>query len=64
MPTFIVGSALALGKLVPLLSDYALPQHSIYAVFSQRKHLPAKVCVFLDFITAHFGGEEPYWDVV
>jgi DNA-binding transcriptional LysR family regulator len=64
MPTFIVGSALASGKLVPLLSEYALPQHSIYAVFSQRKHLPAKVRVFLDFITARFGGEEPYWDVM
>lgn len=64
MPTFIVGSALASGKLVPLLSGYALPQHAIYAVFSERKHLPAKVRVFLDFITARFGEEEPYWDVV
>lgn len=62
MPTFIVGPDLASGKLVSLLEDYPLPLHAIYAVFPERKHLPAKVRVFLDFLIKHLGEEQPYWD--
>ena len=62
MPTFIVGPDLADGKLIPLLEGYSLPLHAIYAVFPERKHLPAKVRVFLDFVVKHLGEEQPYWD--
>ncbi len=64
MPTFIVGPDLASGSLRPLLEDYALPLHSVYAVFPERKHLPAKVRAFLDFVIQHLGGETPHWDVI
>lgn len=62
MPTFIVGPALASGKLIPLMPEYSLPLHSIYAVFSERKYLPAKVRVFLEFLKASYGEDRPYWD--
>lgn len=63
MPTFIVGENLASGLLIPLLEEYPLPMHSIYAIFPERKHLPAKVRAFLDFVTKHLGKETPYWDI-
>lgn len=62
MPTFIVSNALKAGKLVALMPAYKLPKHAIYAVFSERKHLPAKVRVFLDFLQERLGGEQPYWE--
>lgn len=64
MPTFIVGEDLAQGRLVELLPDYRLPEHAIYAVYPERKHVPAKVTAFVDFLLAQLGGERPYWDVM
>ncbi|WP_299493911.1 LysR family transcriptional regulator [uncultured Shewanella sp.] len=53
MPLFIVNEALKTGQLIPLLTDYSLPEHAIYAVYSTRQHLPHKVSVFIDFIEKH-----------
>ncbi|MCL1125099.1 LysR family transcriptional regulator [Shewanella surugensis] len=53
MPIFIVNDALKTGKLVPLLTEYSLPKHAIYAVFSARKHLPTKVSTFIDYLQPH-----------
>jgi DNA-binding transcriptional LysR family regulator len=63
MPTFIVGDDIAQGRLVEVLPAYKLPEHAIYAVYPQRKYLPAKVLAFVDFLLAQLGGERPYWDV-
>lgn len=63
MPTFIVGNDLAEKRLVPVLTDYPLPKHSIYAVFPERKHMPGKVRAFLDFLIDRLGGEQPFWDM-
>ncbi|MDF2152566.1 LysR family transcriptional regulator [Vibrio sp. CAU 1672] len=62
MPTFIVGKELASGQLVSLMNDYSLPQHAIYAVFPERKHMPLKVRAFIDFISEKLGSDTPYWD--
>ncbi|WP_346825487.1 LysR family transcriptional regulator [Serratia inhibens] len=64
MPTFIVGDDLAQGRLVEVLPDYRLPEHAIYVVYPERKHVPAKVMAFVDFLLAQLGGERPYWDVM
>ncbi|QUJ70116.1 LysR family transcriptional regulator (plasmid) [Photobacterium sp. GJ3] len=64
MPTFIVGPDLAAGKLVPVMTDYALPVHAIYAMFPERKHLPAKVRVLIDFLLLHLGTDHPAWDAL
>ncbi|MGR2681081.1 LysR family transcriptional regulator [Chromobacterium haemolyticum] len=62
MPTFIVGADLAAGRLLPLLERYPLPLHAVYAVFPERKHVPAKVSAFLEFIDRRLGGEPPPWE--
>ena len=53
-PTFIVGEAVRAGRLVPLLQDFQAPPLPIYAVFASRKHLSAKVRLFVDFLVERF----------
>lgn len=48
--TAFVADALSEGRLVEVLRDWALPQIGIYAIYSGRKHLPAKVRVFINFL--------------
>lgn len=62
MPTFIVAPYLANGQLERLLEDYSLPEHAIYAVYPERRHLPEKVKVFIQFIKQKLGGGSGYWD--
>jgi len=62
LPTFIVAKDIQAGRLQVLLNDYHLPNHAIYAVFPQRKHMPLKVRAFLDFIHERLGTDTPYWD--
>ena len=50
MPTFIVRKYLDSGQLIEVLDDYNLPQHNIYAVYPERRHVPEKVRVFLEFL--------------
>lgn len=45
------------GRLVPVLQDWALPAADVFAVIPERSNLSAKVSVFIDFLTAWFGGE-------
>ncbi|HTO47337.1 MAG TPA: LysR family transcriptional regulator [Burkholderiales bacterium] len=53
-PDFIVGDDLAAGRLVALLPDYAAARSPIYAVYPTRKHLSAKVRLFVDFLAERF----------
>ncbi|WP_417455442.1 LysR family transcriptional regulator [Kiloniella sp.] len=62
LPTFIAGADITAGRLVPLLPDYKLPSQIIYAVFPERRHLPAKVRVFIDYLVEKIGGDQPYWE--
>lgn len=62
MPTFIVGPDIRTKKLEQVLIDYPLPVHGIYAIFPERKHLPTKVRVFIDFLQEQIGTEVPIWD--
>lgn len=61
MPLFLVSSALEKGELVPILSDYALPVHAIYAVYPQRKHLPEKVRVFIEHLQNDISSHAQSW---
>jgi DNA-binding transcriptional LysR family regulator len=42
------------GRLEVLLDDYDLPPADLYAVYPPKRHLAAKVAVFVDFLTARF----------
>jgi len=48
------------GRLVAVLEDYAAPPNGIYAVFPQRKHLPLRVRLWIDFIKQAYG-DAAYW---
>lgn len=53
-PAFIVGPDLRAGRLVPLLQEFVPEPVPIYAVYPSRKHLSAKVRVFVDFLVGRF----------
>ena len=50
----------AAGRLQVVLQDFAAPPNGIYAVFPQRKHLPLRVRLWIDFIK-HSYGDPRYW---
>jgi len=52
--TWEVQSEVAAGQLVALLEDFAAPPNGIYVVFPQRKHLPLRVRLWLDFLKQRF----------
>jgi LysR family transcriptional regulator, regulator for bpeEF and oprC len=50
-PKYIVAAAIEEGKLQPVLTDYASKEGTTIAiVYPQKKYLPAKVRVFIDFM--------------
>jgi len=59
-PMFIVGPDVRAGRLVPLLQDYAAPSSAIYAVYPSRRHLSAKVRLFVEFLLQRFT-DSPDW---
>lgn len=59
-PAFIVGPDVRAGRLVPLLQDYVPAASPIYAVYPSRKHLSAKVRLFVDFLVAHFADAQDW----
>ncbi|HNT37967.1 MAG TPA: LysR family transcriptional regulator [Rubrivivax sp.] len=48
------------GRLVVVLDEFAAPPSGIYAIFAQRKHLPLRMRLWLDFIRQSFG-DPGYW---
>lgn len=59
-PDFIVGPELAQGRLVRVLESFEAPVSPIYAVYPSRRHLPAKVRAFVDFLAERFAGAKAW----
>lgn len=55
-----VESEIASGQLVAVLEDYAAPPNGIYAVFPQRKHMPLRVRLWVDFLKLHYS-QSGFW---
>jgi len=55
-----VGEDLKVGRLRSVLDDYVAPDNAIHAVFPQRKHLPLRVRMFVDFLKNTYGNPA-YW---
>ncbi|MCK7491101.1 MAG: LysR substrate-binding domain-containing protein [Comamonadaceae bacterium] len=53
--TWEVEHDIAAGRLVAVLDDFAAPPNGIYAVFPQRKHLPLRVRLWIDFLKHSYG---------
>jgi len=62
LPTFVASTDIKAGRLIPLFTEYEMPEQSIYAVFLERQFMPAKVRAFLDYAIDYLGGDEPYWE--
>nr|WP_315496405.1 LysR family transcriptional regulator [uncultured Rhodoferax sp.] len=60
--TWEVEAEIAAGQLVAVLEDYAAPPNGIYAVFPQRKHLPLRVRLWIDFIKERYGAPG-FWQI-
>jgi len=58
--TWEVEAEIEAGLLVAVLDDYAAPPNGIHAVFPQRKHLPLRVRLWLDFLKAQYARPE-FW---
>jgi len=61
-PAFVVAAEVRARRLVPLLQAFAPPPLPIYAVYPSRKHLSAKVRLFVDFLVQAFEGARD-WDI-
>jgi len=58
--TWEVEAEVSSGQLVTVLNDFAAPPNGIYAIFSQRKHLPLRLRLWIDFLKDHYG-QAAYW---
>lgn len=57
LPSFAVAPYLASGQLVELLSDYALPESTLYAVFLPDRRLPERIRTFVQFLADRFADD-------
>jgi DNA-binding transcriptional LysR family regulator len=48
------------GRLQAVLEEFAAPPNGIFAVVPQRKHLPLRVRLWIDFLKLHYG-DPGYW---
>ncbi len=61
LPAFLAGADLEAGRLVDVLREYDEGELGIYAVYTNRKYMPAKVRSFLNFLVERFG-DSAYWE--
>lgn len=61
LPSFAASEHIVAGRLVELLSDYVLPDSTLYAVFLPDRRLPERIRSFVQFLADRFA-PEPSWD--
>lgn len=57
-PMYIVHEDVVAGRLVPVLRDWELPRLTINVAYPTRRHLPAKVRCFVDFLVEQFASQD------
>lgn len=60
-PTYMVGQDIKLGRLKVILQEFEPAERPINVMYLHRRHLSAKVRVFVDFLIQRFQ-PIPYWD--
>lgn len=62
-PKYIIYDDLVAGRLLPVLNDWNLPRLTINLAFQDRRYMPAKTRLFIDFLLEHFKRSEyeRYW---
>lgn len=59
LPDFIARPAIAEGRLVQILKDYCASDAGIFAIYPERRYLPAKVRTLVDFLSQWFRDRRP-----
>lgn len=54
LPRFFLRNALENNDVVPILEDWQQPEASLYVLYPERRLLPVKVRLFVDFLTDWF----------
>ena len=54
MGNYLANKDIASGRLVRILKDYQPVDQPIFALLPQRRYVPAKARVFLDYLAEHF----------
>lgn len=57
-PKYIIYEDLVAGRLVPVLDDWNLPRLTINLAFQERRYMPAKTRLFIEFLMDHFKRNE------
>ncbi|MFK8069213.1 MAG: LysR family transcriptional regulator [Gammaproteobacteria bacterium] len=60
-PTYMIGQDIKLGRLKVILEEYEPAQRPIHVMYLHRRHLSAKVRMFVEFLIDRFQ-PIPYWD--
>lgn len=58
--TWEVEAEIAAGRLVAVLEEFAAPPNGIYVVFPQRKHLPLRLRLWIDWLKHHYS-QSAFW---
>ena len=58
--TWEVEAEIAAGLLGPVLEEFSAPPNGIYVVFPQRKHLPLRLRLWMDYLKHHYG-QASFW---
>jgi DNA-binding transcriptional LysR family regulator len=61
LPSYIIGPDIRANRLITLFDEYEPAYLDIHAVYPHRKHLSAKVVMFLDFLCERIR-PEAYWE--
>jgi len=59
-PLFAVSDDIRHNRLIHVLNSYETVELGLYAVYSHRRHLSAKVRVFVDYLIEHFSLTPPW----
>ena len=57
-PMYIIHEDVVAGRLVPVLTEWELQRLTINIAYPTRRHLPAKVRCFVDFVVEHFAAND------
>lgn len=58
LPSYLVQEDLAAGRLREILCAFHSPPRAVYALHHQRRHVPAKVRTFIDFLAERFAAAD------
>ena len=58
--TWEVEAEIAAGRLVEVLADFAAPPNGIYVVFPQRKHMPLRVRLWIEYLKQQYA-QPAFW---